>query len=343
MAEHADNGPSNIGRTARSASSRRRNPTPSPDTEVTLSADAPAAEPGSALTLDLFDAGAEPGGEHEAAEVADAAQAAGAKGGRATTARRAARTPVTAEPMEDAASTDGEPDGQAAGGVHGDAPQALAVTEGEGAERAASSSESVTAPGGLHGAAKEPVLSGLPPANGFSYAATGATGNAARMVSTVHAADVDAAVHGQVPERAASHDAGRAVAMLPTEIVAAMAAQTRRTKWMLTAAVAALVVTAGVAIAQTLLLASLSADTATQQQRFDVLMQNQQVALDNMGARLAAPAATLAAAAPPPPPATPPRHAARAATMPKTSEKATSRAAAHLRHARSSRQAAAKN
>lgn len=425
MAEHADNGPSNIGRAARSAPSRRRNPTPSTDTEVVnLSAEAPAAEPGSsALTLDLFDAGAEPGGEHEAAEAADAAQAASAKSGRVTTARRAIRTPVTAEPIaveptEEPANAAGEPGNLAAAGAHGDAPQALAATEGDGSEPArtedatacthasgtaaaasetlelldvaaaaepmeqsgataapathapqletphtpapaAPSPESVTAPGGLHGAAKEPALSGLPPPNGFSYAATSATGNAARMISVVHAADVDAAVHGQVPDRAASHDAGRAVAALPTEIVAAMAAQTHRAKWMLTAAVAALVVTAGVAIAQTLLLASLSADTEAQQQRFDVLMQNQQAALDSMVTRLAAPAAAVAAVAPPPagvatatgpthtqPAATSPRRAARAAKAPKTAEKAASHSAsskAHSQHATSSRQAAAKN
>lgn len=420
MAEHADNGPSNIGRAARSAPSRRRNPTPSTDTEVVnLSAEAPAAEPGSsALTLDLFDAGAEPGGEHEAAEAADAAQAASAKSGRVTTARRAIRTPVTAEPVKDAVSAGGEPADRKAANAHGDAPQALAAAEGEGAEPArtedatacthasgtaaaaseawelldvaaaaepmeqsgaiaapathapqpetphtpapaAPSPESVTAPGGLHGAAKEPALSGLPPTNGFSYAATSATGNAARMISVVHAADVDAAVHGQVPDRAASHDAGRAVAALPTEIVAAMAAQTHRAKWMLTAAVAALVVTAGVAIAQTLLLASLSADTEAQQQRFDVLMQNQQAALDSMVTRLTAPAAAVAAVAPPPagvatatgpthtqPAATSPRHAARAAKAPKTAEKAASHSAsskAHSQHATSSRQAAAKN
>lgn len=393
MAEHADNGPSNIGRAARGASSRRRNPTPSSDTEVVnLSAEAPAAGLGSALTLDLFDAG----GEYEAAEVADAAQVASAKGGRATTTRRAARTPVTAEPMADAVSAGGEPD----------APQALAAAEGAELERtedatacthasgtvavapealelrdvaadaepmeqpaspaahvsqpeapqtptsAAPSPESMTAPDGLHGAAKEPALSGLPPASGVSYAATSATGNAARVISVVHAADVDAAAHVQVPERAASYDAERAVAALPSEVVAAMAAQTRRTKWMLTAAVAALVVTAGVAIAQTLLLASLSADTAAQQQRFDVLMQNQQAALDSMAARLAAPAAAVAAVAPPPTSvatataATQPRHATRAAKAPKTSEKAASRAAsskAHSQHATSSRQAAAKN
>ncbi|TDG21409.1 hypothetical protein EYW47_21235 [Paraburkholderia silviterrae] len=211
----------------------------------------------------------------------------------------------------------------------------------------------------MHGAANEPAAVPLP-ASGVSYAATSTTGNPARMISVVHAADVDAALHGFVPEHAASLGAERAMAALPTEIVAAMAAQTRRTKWLLTAAVAALVVTAGVAIAQTLLLASLSADTAAQQQRFDVLMQNQQAALDSVAARLAAPATAAVAPMPQPaaaatgagpaqPAATPQRRAARVTKAPKSPEKSASRAASssssksHPQHAAPSRQAASKS
>jgi plasmid stability protein len=182
---------------------------------------------------------------------------------------------------------------------------------------------------------------------GFSYAPTNVTGNAARVISVVHPAEVEAAVHGPVPERA--------VAAMPAEIVAAMAAQARKTKWMLTAALAALVVTAGVAIVQTILLANLSADSQAQQQRIEVLMQNQQAALDGVSARLAAPA-VVAVPAPEvaatntvraPASATPPHHAARAARTPKPPEKAAARTSgsaqskAHAQQA--ARQAAAKS
>lgn len=188
--------------------------------------------------------------------------------------------------------------------------------------------------GASHDAAQRPAVEPLP-ASGQSSAPTDATGNAEPMIPLAHAADAGPSVPGCVPERAASAVGERAETTFPTEIVAAMAAQTRRTKWMLTAAVAALVVTAGVAIAQTLLLASLSADTAAQQQRFDVLMQNQQAALDSVAARLVAPAAAAPvaaamasvpaareqASAPPPRP----HHTVRAARTPKSSEKAASR------------------
>ncbi|HKT98833.1 MAG TPA: hypothetical protein VJS30_20245 [Paraburkholderia sp.] len=298
-------------------------------------------EPGSVLTLDLFGEDLEP----TPGPVADdAVQAASAKGSRATPARGAQRTKAAAEPVEAAASAGGEPHDP---GDPGDRMEAGASPQPEATDAQKRAEPSADPVPDLQSAAAEPAAVPLP-ASGVSCAATSATGNAARMISAVHAADVDAAVHGFAPEQAASPGGERAMAGLPTEIVAAMAAQTRRTKWMLTAAVTALVVTAGVAIAQTLLLASLSADTAAQQQRFDLLMQNQQAALDSVAARLAAPAAAapvaLAAVAPVPATtamsatreqtgATPSRHVARAARTPKSSEKP----APHAAGTRSSR------
>lgn len=272
-------------------------------------------------------------------------------------ARPAARTKAAAGLTEDDTNADGDHDDLNAAGAHGEAPQFNAATWHERLEPTAPLPEPVF---GMHNADQEPTFVSLP-ASGASHPATRAAGNAASMIPVAHGADADAAAHGFVPEHAVSLGAEPAGAGVPTEIVAAMAAQTRRTKWMLTAAVAALVVTAGVAIAQTLVLASLSANTAAQQQRFDVLMQNQQAALDSVAARLAAPAAVPVAAAVAPataeatraarePTATAPRrHASRATKAPKSREKATSRAAgakpskAHSQHAATSRQTAAKS
>ncbi|MCG5076223.1 hypothetical protein [Paraburkholderia tagetis] len=326
--------------------------------------------------LDLFDENPEPAPEAEAEGVA--------QGSRATSARRAARTKA-AGPAEDAASAGGDADDKVAASAHAetlelpvareiDASESnVADASGPTDEKAGAQASGMAATEarkqpepqaeplpGLHDVAKEPVAVPLS-ASGHTYAPTSATGNAAHMISAVHAVDVDPAVHGLVPERAASLGAERAATALPSEIVAAMAAQTRRTQWMLTAAVAALVVTAGVAIAQTVLLASLSADAQAQQQRFDVLMQNQQAALDSVAARLAAPAAAVpvaaamaavpataaASAAREPESATPPRHAARTAKATKSTEKSASHAAgsksAKARSQHASRQAAAKN
>jgi hypothetical protein len=180
-------------------------------------------------------------------------------------------------------------------------------------------------------------------ASGFSYAPTNTAGNAARVVSVVHAGDVEAAVRGAVAER---HGAA-----MPAEFVAAMATQARRTKWMLWAALAAFVVTAGVAIAQAILLSNLSADSQAQQQRVEVLMQNQQATLDSVAARLAAPpviavpapvvADTETARAPASP--TPRHHAARAAKAAKPAEKATARSSSKAHGQQASRQSAAKS
>lgn len=212
---------------------------------------------------------------------------------------------------------------------------------------------------GLLDAVKEPEAAPLSASGYASYAPTSATGDAARVVSAVHLADTDPALHAPLPGHAASFGAGRAEAVLPPETVAAMALQARRTKWMLTAAVAALVVTAGVAIAQTLVLANLSADTAAQRQRFDVLMQNQQAALDSVTARLAeqaavpvaamamAPAAAATGAAREPESATPSRRAARAARTAKSAQKSASHAtgskSSKARSTHSTRQASAKS
>ncbi|CAB3796452.1 hypothetical protein LMG28688_04300 [Paraburkholderia caffeinitolerans] len=371
MAEHVEHAPSNTGRAARSASSRRRSPTPPADTDATQAADAQPGALGGEPMLDLFGKEPEPALELEAAGAAQDSQA--------TPARPEARTNAT-EPTADAVSTGGNLDESsdptdsnaraAADGLPGEAqesPQESPIAAGieapephgppgtQASELAATASDlpapqeqgeaiatmvalaatQAEAPPQSEATAAPKQPEPLPDApsgalaSGHSYAPTSATGNAARMISAVHAADVGAVVHGQAPERA--------TAALPAEIVATMtaqmAAQTRRTKWLLTAAVAALVVTAGVAIAQTLVLASLSADATAQQQRLDVLMQNQQAALDNMASRVAAltVAAPVAAAMAPataatstarePENPTPPRRPARAAKTPKSTEK----------------------
>ncbi|CAM2164981.1 Flagellar hook-length control protein FliK [Paraburkholderia sacchari] len=331
--------------------------------------------------LDLFDKDPEPALEHEAAGAAQDSQAAPGRENAAEPTADAVSAdgkpndsgdPVTARAQDEAlepavASGSDAPEPHEPAGTQVSAVPASDLTEpqeqGEAIATivalAATQADAPPQPAAT-AAPKQPEPSPEPLAgalaSGHSYAPTSATGNTARMISAVHAADLGPVVHSEAPERA--------TAVLPADIVAAIsaqtAAQTRRTKWMLTAAVAALVVTAGVAIAQTLLLASLSADATAQQQRLDVLMQNQQTALDNMASRLAAltagaPAAAVAAAtataatgaareAESP---TPPRRPARAAKTPKSTEKA----ATHTTGSKSSRthtqsptrQAAAKN
>ncbi|NLP59616.1 hypothetical protein [Paraburkholderia sacchari] len=370
----------NTGRAARSASSRRRSPAPSADTDAAQPADAQAGAP----MLDLFDKETEPALEHEAAGAAYDSQAAPAHEKAAEPTADAVSAdgkpndsgdPVTARAQDEApepavaAGTDApephEPAGTQASAVpasdltdtqrQGEAMAtivALAATQADASPQPATPA-APKQPEPSPEPSPEPLAGAL--ASGHSYAPTSATGNTARMISAVHAADVGPVVHSQAPERA--------TAALPAEIVAAIsaqtAAQTRRTKWMLSAAVAALVVTAGVAIAQTLLLASLSADATAQQQRLDVLMQNQQTALDNLASRLAAltavapaAAATAPATAPTgaarePESPTPPRRPERTAKTQKSTEKT----AAHTAGSKSSRthtqsatrQAAAKN
>ncbi|CAG9239645.1 conserved hypothetical protein [Paraburkholderia tropica] len=154
-----------------------------------------------------------------------------------------------------------------------------------------------------------------------------ATGAAAAAASFDSAADFKPAAS---PEPA--------LAAWRADTVAALAAQARRTKWMLIAAVTALGVTVVVAIAQTLMIATLSSDNLAQQQRIDVQMQKQQASLDAMSAQLAAAAAApVAAVAPPAPapvskPAAPaePRHVKRAAKpAERAAAHATSRTKAH--------------
>ncbi|WP_213304810.1 hypothetical protein [Paraburkholderia sacchari] len=375
MAEHVEHAPSNTGRAARSASSRRRSPAPSADTDAAQPADAQAGAP----MLDLFDKDPEPAREHEAAGAAQDSQAAPAREKAAKPTADAVSAdvkpndlgdPVTARAQDEAlepavAAGSDAPEPHEPAGTQASAVPASDLTEpqeqGEAmaAIVALAATQADAPPQAAATAAPkqpEPLAGAL--ASGHSYAPTSATGNTARMISAVHAADVGPVVHSEAPERA--------TAALPAEIIAAIsaqtAAQTRRTKWMLRAAVAALVVTAGVAIAQTLLLASLSADATAHQQRLDVLMQNQQTALDNMTSRLAAltavaPAATATAATAPataatgaarePESPTSPRRPARTAKTPKSTEKTathTTGSKSSRTHSQSStRQAATRN
>lgn len=362
MAEHVEHAPPNTGRAARSASSRRRSPTPPANPDATQPVDAQAGAPGAEPMLDLFGKEPEPALEHEATGAAQDSQA--------TLAPRPAHTEETG-PSADAVSAGGDPDDSGdpvttraqdeaqespvAAGIDVPQPHEPAGTQASAAPvsdlpEPQEQGEAIAAIVALAAtradvppqpeatvAPKQPEpstdsLAGAL-ASAHSYAPTSATGNAARMISAVHAADVGPVVHSQVPERATPAQPAEIVAAMTAQSVAQSAAQTRRTKWMLTAAVAALVVTVGVAIAQTLLLASLSADATAQQQRLEMLMQNQQTALDNMASRLAAltavapaaaataPATAATGAAREPESPTPPRRATRAAKTPKSAEK----------------------
>lgn len=330
MADHADyadnednavNGTSGNGRGARTSASRRRTPVSSAETDsATLDSQPPET------TLDLF-------GEGPAPEFVGTPQTMSAKVSRAMAspaARRAARQKAPAltpelsdEPIEpsfhaDMAHEDAPAPQQA------EVPSAPASAETAQVEQSAESAapDATVAPRPY----KEKLEPAAPSVSGFSYAPTSASGSPAHLTSVVHASDFEAAVHGPVNERTAEAS--------PADLAAALAVQARRTKWMLTAAVAALAVTTVLAVAETAMLANFSADSQAQQQRIELLMQNQQAALDKLAARMdtppvaalapmaIAPAATSAApaAARAQSASAPSRHAARAAR--KAAEKA---------------------
>jgi hypothetical protein len=329
MADHADyadnednavNGTSGAGRAARNSASRRRTPVSSAEPD-SATLDAQPTE----TTLDLF-------GEGPAAEFVGTTQTMSAKVSRAMAspaARRAARQKAAAltpealdEPVEPA-----EP------AFHADpAPEDALVPQPSEAAAAPASAENAQAEPGAAKPYKEKLDAAAPSISGFSYAPTSASGSPAHLTSVVHATDFEAAVHGPVNERTAD--------VSPVDLAAALAVQARRTKWMLTVSVAALAVTAVLAIAETAMLANFSADSQAQQQRIELLMQNQQAALDKLAARLdtppvatvapmaIAPAATSAApaAARAQSASAPSRHAARAAR--KAAEKAAAEKAA---------------
>jgi hypothetical protein len=289
-----------------------------------------SAEPDSATldaqptetTLDLF-------GEGPAAEFVGTTQTMSAKVSRAMAspaARRAARQKAPALTPE-ASDEPLEPT------FHADpAPEDEPVPQPSEAAASPASAENAQAEPGAAKPYKEKLDAAAPSISGFSYAPTSASGSPAHLTSVVHATDFEAAVHGPVNERTAD--------MSPVDLAAALAVQARRTKWMLTVSVAALAVTAVLAIAETAMLANFSADSQAQQQRIELLMQNQQAALDKLTARLdtppvatvapmaIAPAATSAApaAARAQSASAPSRHAARAAR--KAAEKAAAEKAA---------------
>ncbi len=90
---------------------------------------------------------------------------------------------------------------------------------------------------------------------------------------------------------------------------------TRRLKWVLAVVIGALLVTVGICVAQTMLLARLARDSAAQQQRIEQLVQNQQAALQSLIERIpASPSAPAAAAAAPAQRATTPSTATPALT-----------------------------
>lgn len=335
----ADNGLLSPERVSRSAPSRRRTPAPSLE-----SPDPQAPDAREVSTLDLFGDSPDDGlASAEAASVASSASPVSLREPRlssAPAARRAARqkAPVMPTPEGDDAP------GAGAFGVQGSrvepvfaaAPVAAAVSEAAVAETPAVTPapaepfdftppvSSVLSPAPDLSASPEhaapqtkPMTPGWEPFVPFA-ATTGATGSVSGFEP---AAKFEPAAH---PEPALTASLA--------DTVATLGAQARRTKWMLIAAVAALVVTVLVAIAQTLMIATLSSDSLAQQQRVEVLMQKQQASLDAMSAQLAAAAAAPVAAIAPPAPVTAPvskpvapaepRHVKRAA-------KPTERAAEH--------------
>ncbi|WP_321846093.1 hypothetical protein [Paraburkholderia bannensis] len=337
-ADNAENESSEAGRSARGTTSRRRAAAPETTTGVTL--DTAPVEP----TLDLF-------GDGLAPEFAGSTPGVSPKVGRAMAspaARRAARqktAPLPQEPLADPAEPFFHADPVQEHVAVEQEPAAPAGAEASDAAEVVKAAEAVEAP--------EPSQSAEPSsASAFSYAPTSASGNPAHLSSVVHASDFESALHAPVhaqADKAASSD-----------LADALAVQSRRTKWMLTAAVAALVVTTGVAVVETTMLANFSSDAQAQQQRIEVLLQNQQAALDRLTARLDAPSVTPAAvvapavAAPVAPAAAraqsasaPSRHAARAAKAKAAAdkaekEKAASHAAARA-HTQSSTRQTTKN
>ncbi|WP_322094479.1 hypothetical protein [Paraburkholderia bannensis] len=343
-ADNAENESSEAGRSARGTTSRRRAAAPETTPGVTL--DTAPVEP----TLDLF-------GDGLAPEFAGSTPGVSPKVGRAMAspaARRAARqktAPLPQEPLADPAEPFFHADPVQERAAVVDEPAAPAGAEASDAAevaKAAKAPEAVEAP-----ELSQPTEPAEPSsASAFSYAPTSASGNPAHLSSVVHASDFESAVHGPVhaqADKAAS-----------SGLADALAVQARRTKWMLTAAVAALVVTTGVAVVETTMLANFSSDAQAQQQRIEVLLQNQQAALDRLTARLDAPPVTPAAvvapavAAPVAPAAAraqsasaTSRHAARAAKAKAAAdkaekEKAASHAAAKA-HAQSGTRQTTKN
>ncbi|WP_322054563.1 hypothetical protein [Paraburkholderia bannensis] len=343
-ADNAENESSEAGRSARGTTSRRR--AAAPETTTGAQLDTAPVEP----TLDLF-------GDGLAPEFAGSTPGVSPKVGRAMAspaARRAARqktAPLPQEPLADPAEPFFYADPVQARVAEADEPAAPAAPAGTEAPDAA---EDVKAAAAVE--APEPSQPTEPAepssASAFSYAPTSASGNPAHLSSVVHASDFESAVHGPVhahADKAAS-----------SELADALAVQARRTKWMLTAAVAALVVTTGVAVVETTMLANFSSDAQAQQQRIEVLLQNQQAALDKLTARLDAPPVTPAAvvapavAAPVAPAAAraqsasaTSRHAARVAKAKAAAEKADKeKAASHAAvksHAQSSTRQTTKN
>jgi hypothetical protein len=327
-ADNAENESSEAGRSARGTTSRRRAAAPEPAAGAPL--DAQPAEP----TLDLF-------GDGPAPEFIGTHQGMSPKVSRAMAspaARRAARqktAPLAQEPALDPVADPAEPY------FHVDPPSQDAPAQAAATE-AAETTENVETPN----PAEVPPEPAAKPASAFSYAPTSASGSPAHLSSVVHASDFEAAVHGPVHDQA--DKSSRA------ESAAALALQARRTKWMLTAAVAALVVTTVVAVVETTMLANFSADSQAQQQRIELLLQNQQAALDKINARLdapppAEPAAAVVAAPVAAAPAraqsasAPSRHAARVAKAKAAEkEKAASHAAAKA-HAQSGTRQTPKN
>lgn len=281
-ADHAENESPGAGRSARGTPSRRA---AAPDTAANT---AQPAEP----TLDLF-------GDGPAPEFIGSTQGTSPKVSRAMAspaARRAARQ-KTAPLTQDAPADGTEPYFHADTAQEGAPPQPAAAADAVG--------DATPAPGGPEVAelpepanaaytadtAGEPPDVAVPPVSGFSYAPTSASGSPAHLTSVVHASDFEAAVHGPVHAHADKAPS--------SDVAAELAVQARRTKWMLTAAVAALVVTTGVAVVETTMLANFSTDAQAQQQRIELLLQNQQAALDKLTARLDAPAVQASAPAAP--------------------------------------------
>lgn len=328
----ADNGLLSPERASRSAPSRRRTPAPSLE-----SPDPQAPDAREVSTLDLFgdspDAGLGSAEAHSASP--DAGDLREPRLSPAPAARRAARqkAPVMPTPEGDEAT------GAGAFGMEGPRVEpvfaaAPAVSEAAVAETPAP----LSAPAEPFDFAP-PVSSVLSPAPDLSASSEQAEPQAKPMTPgwepfVPFAAATGGSASGFEPAakfESAAHPEPALTASL-ADTVATLGAQARRTKWMLIVAVAALVVTVLVAIAQTLMIATLSSDSLAQQQRIEVLMQKQQASLDAMSAQLAAAAAApVAAIAPPAPVAAPvskpvapaePRHVKRAA-------KPTERAAEH--------------
>jgi hypothetical protein len=288
-ADNAEHESSGAGRNARgTTSSRRAAPT---DTATSTTLGGQPAEP----TLDLFGDGPAPelvgvnqGTNQGVSPKVNRAMASPA-------ARRAARqktAPLVADTPADATEPYFHADK-----AQEDAPiDTVAVTDAparqgevESAEPPASA-KTADAENAANEATEQPDAAAQP-ASSFSYAPTSASGNPAHLTSVVHAADFEAAVHGPVHAHADKTP--------PADIAAALAVQARRTKWMLTAAVAALAVTAVAAAVQTIVLANISSAAQAQQQRIELLLQNQQAALDKLTARLdAPPVVAMAATAP---------------------------------------------